>query len=62
MSWWSNTSQDSTVQWRDDCLPKNITDVLEIFDGGKDYFVSEYEFTDDKISDKSDSERKLKLW
>ena len=49
--------QDGTVQWRDDCFPENITDVLETFDGKDDDYVSEYEFTDDEISDTSDSER-----
>ena len=49
--------QDVTVQWRDDCFPEDITDVLETFDGKCDDCVSEYEFTDDEISDTIDSER-----
>ena len=49
--------QCGTVQWRDDCFPENINDVLETFDR-KDYdYVSEYKFTDDEISNTSDSER-----
>ena len=46
-----------TVQRRDDCFPENITDVLETCDGKGDDWVSEYEFTDDEISNTTDSER-----
>ena len=41
--------QDVTVQWRDDCFGN--------LDGKGDVCVSECEFTDDEISDTSDSER-----
>ena len=43
-------------RWRDDCFPENITDFLETCEGKYDDYVSEYEFTDDGISDTSDSE------
>ena len=46
----------AAVQWRDDCFPEKITDVLETFDG-KDDYVNEFKFTDDEISDTSDSEK-----
>ena len=42
-------SQDDTVQWRGDCFGNT--------DGKDDDCVSEYEFTDDEISDNSNSER-----
>ena len=59
MSWWSNISTNGNkkaVQWRDECFPEKITDVLETFDG-KDDYVNEFKFTDDEISDTSDSEK-----
>ena len=49
--------QDDRVQWRDDCFPENITDVSETFDGKGDNYVSEYKFTDDEISNTSNSRK-----
>ena len=49
--------QDVTVQWKNNCFPENITDVLETCDEKGDDCVSEYEFTDDKIRNTTDSER-----
>ena len=46
----------TAVQWGDDCFPEKITDVLETFEG-KDDYVIKFKFTDDKISDTSDSEK-----
>ena len=53
--------QDGTVQWRDDCFPENITDILKTFDGKDDDYVSEFKFTDDGINNTSESERKVVL-
>ena len=44
----------TAVQWRDDCFPEKITNVLETFDGKDDYAIK-FKFTDDEISDASDS-------
>ena len=49
--------EDGTFQWKDDCFPENITDILENCDGKDDDCVSQYEFTNDAISNTSDFER-----
>ena len=47
-------------EWKQDGngeMTENITDFLETCDGKDDDCVNKYEFTDDKVSDTSDSER-----
>ena len=53
--------QDDTVQWRDNCFPENITDVLETCDGKDNDCVSEFKFTEEESRDTNDSERKAVL-
>ena len=54
------TRWHSSIERRDDSFPENIT-VLKTFDAKDDDNVSEFKFTDDEISDTSNSERKVVL-